>query len=237
MDHGTDLNELLYTVQVAENIENLSGTLGKAANLLGFDFFAYGFKSPYPLTSPKIDMINNYPSGWCETYCQNEYLNVDPTVQHGLQSTLPVYWSDNLFSSIRPLWEDAQSFGLNHGWAQSCRDANGNIGMLTLARSDEEISCSELVAKSAQFNWLVQLAHVSYSEQMKTTQKNTSKLTAREIDILRWTAEGKSSGDIAIILNISGRTVNFHVNNVLSKLNSANKTSAVVQAALTGLIR
>ena len=56
-------------------------------------------------------------------------------------------------------------------------------------------------------------------------------LTEREIDVLRWTADGKTSAEIAEIMCISERTVNFHVNNVVAKLGACNKTSAAVRAA------
>jgi LuxR family transcriptional regulator, quorum-sensing system regulator SolR len=61
-------------------------------------------------------------------------------------------------------------------------------------------------------------------------------LSDREIDVLRWTAEGKTSAEIATILDISERTVNFHVNSVVAKLGATNKTSAAVRAAMLGLI-
>ena len=62
------------------------------------------------------------------------------------------------------------------------------------------------------------------------------KLVEREITALRWTAEGKTSADIAEILRISERTVNFHLNNASAKLGACNKTAAAVKAALLGLI-
>ncbi|WP_095096821.1 LuxR C-terminal-related transcriptional regulator [Pseudomonas sp. Irchel 3A5] len=61
------------------------------------------------------------------------------------------------------------------------------------------------------------------------------KLTAREIEILKWTAEGKTAADIAIILCMKERTVHFHVANAVQKMGACNKTSAVVQAALSGM--
>ncbi len=52
-----------------------------------------------------------------------------------------------------------------------------------------------------------------------------------------WTAEVKTSGEIAEILKISERTVNFHINNAIAKLDTPNKTAAAVRAALLGLLR
>ena len=61
------------------------------------------------------------------------------------------------------------------------------------------------------------------------------RLTAREVEILKWTAEGKTAGDIAIILSMKERTVHFHVANAVQKMGVCNKTAAVVQAALSGI--
>ena len=61
------------------------------------------------------------------------------------------------------------------------------------------------------------------------------KLTVREIEILKWTAEGKTAADIAIILSMKERTVHFHVANAVQKMGACNKTAAVVQAALSGM--
>ena len=60
-------------------------------------------------------------------------------------------------------------------------------------------------------------------------------LTAREVEILKWTAEGKTAGDIAIILSLKERTVHFHMANAIVKMGACNKTAAVVQAALRGM--
>ena len=54
--------------------------------------------------------------------------------------------------------------------------------------------------------------------------------------MLRWTGEGKTSGEIADILNITERTVNFHIGKAIAKLNAVNKTAAVLRAAMLGLL-
>ena len=61
-------------------------------------------------------------------------------------------------------------------------------------------------------------------------------LTEREIEILKWLTEGKSSWDIGKILSISERTVKFHVNNICVKLNAVNRTHAVAKAILNNII-
>ncbi|MHB1281098.1 MAG: helix-turn-helix domain-containing protein [Acidithiobacillus sp.] len=42
-----------------------------------------------------------------------------------------------------------------------------------------------------------------------------------------WAGDGNTADNIAGMLHISERTVNFHVRNAMSKLNASNKTDAV----------
>lgn len=61
-------------------------------------------------------------------------------------------------------------------------------------------------------------------------------LSKREIEVLNWLKKGKSSWDIATILNISERTVNFHVRNIMQKLNAVSRAQAVAVAIENNLI-
>lgn len=212
--------------------------LVKAAHDLGFDHCAYGLRTPLPISSPKTVMFNNYPAAWRGRYEERNYLAIDPTVQHGIRSLLPIIWSDSLSTSVREFWEEVYSFGLKFGWAQSSRDANGVIGMLTLARSGEPLSDIELRNKGLKMTWLAQVAHLGMSRLLtsKLMLESEVRLTEREVVVLRWTAEGKTSSEISDILNITERTVNFHIANAMSKLNAVNKTAAVIRAAMVGLL-
>lgn len=56
---------------------------------------------------------------------------------------------------------------------------------------------------------------------------NVNALTEREIEIINLIKEGKSSKDIALVLNISLKTVEVHRHNVLKKLKLKNSASLV----------
>ncbi|BAN98547.1 luxR family transcriptional regulator [Plautia stali symbiont] len=58
----------------------------------------------------------------------------------------------------------------------------------------------------------------------------------RELEILKWTAEGKTSAEICLILAISEHTVNFHQKNMQKRFNVSNKTQIACYAAAIGLI-
>ncbi len=61
-------------------------------------------------------------------------------------------------------------------------------------------------------------------------------LSGRELDCLRWSAEGKSSDEIAIILDISPHTVVSYLKNALRKLGAVNRMQAIARACRLGLI-
>lgn len=62
-------------------------------------------------------------------------------------------------------------------------------------------------------------------------------LTAREVDVVREIARGKSNADIAGELYISEWTVKTHVGNILRKLELRDRAQVVVAAYESGLVR
>ena len=60
-------------------------------------------------------------------------------------------------------------------------------------------------------------------------------LTAREIEVLRLVAAGRSNRDIAAELFISPKTAGVHVSNILAKLNATSRTEAAAIAHRAGL--
>jgi DNA-binding CsgD family transcriptional regulator len=62
-------------------------------------------------------------------------------------------------------------------------------------------------------------------------------LTPREVEVLRWLAEGLSNKAIAAALGVSPRTVNFHLDNLYSKLGVTSRTEAVLAALRQGWVR
>jgi DNA-binding NarL/FixJ family response regulator len=64
----------------------------------------------------------------------------------------------------------------------------------------------------------------------------TVALNDREVEVLTWVARGKTSVEIAKILGLSKRTVDFHTDNARVKLGAATRTEAVLKAATGRLI-
>ncbi|MCL7429593.1 AAA family ATPase [Streptomyces sp. YS415] len=67
-------------------------------------------------------------------------------------------------------------------------------------------------------------------------EATASPLTAREQDVLRLLAQGRSNRQIGEELFISGKTASVHVSNILAKLGAASRGEAVAVAYREGLI-
>lgn len=222
----------------AQDEQDVFRKIEASAQALEFAFCAYGLRMPLRFSNPKTILLNNYSPEWQQRYADQGYLSVDPTVLHGRRSQTPLVWSEQVFSSARKLWDEAQSFGLRVGWAQSNLDVDGGFGMLSLARASVPLSPAELAVKEVKMRWLAHITHLTLSRIFAGRQsaQTAPELTAREIEVLKWTADGKTSGEISDLLVVSENTVNFHVKNAVLKLQVANKTAATVRAAMLGLL-
>ena len=235
---GAWQEERLHALLSIESEQDLFSQVANMAAAIGFEHCAYGIQLPVPISQPHIVMFNNYPHEWQECYQARRFLQIDPTVRHAFKSTLPILWSNTLFEPAREMWEEARGHGLQFGWAQASRDANGSIGLLTLARGTEQLTASELHANQAKMSWLTHYTHAAMARLLtaKMVPESEVVMTSREKEVLRWTAEGKTSYEIAQILTVSERTVNFHITNVVVKLGASNKTQAAVKAVSLGLL-
>ncbi|MFT5590346.1 MAG: LuxR family quorum-sensing system transcriptional regulator SolR [Bradyrhizobium sp.] len=193
---------------------------------------------PLPINNPKFIVHNNYPEQWWQIYQRKNYLAIDPTVRHGLSSVAPILWNEKTFNAAPEMWEEAREHGLQYGWSQPARDMRGTIGMISFARSVEQVGAEELGRYLVRMQHIAQLLLLGMTDLVlpKEFPESLAQLTLREKEVMRWTADGKTSYEIGRILIISVSTANFHINNVIKKLNAVNKTQAVVKAALLGLL-
>lgn len=76
---------------------------------------------------------------------------------------------------------------------------------------------------------------VAFNRLLNSIAASPAMLSKREAEILKLTAKGYSSTDIAQRLTISVNTVEFHRRRIMQKLNAANAAEAVGKAAELGL--
>jgi DNA-binding NarL/FixJ family response regulator len=99
------------------------------------------------------------------------------------------------------------------------------------------LGADDYVTKPVDFEILASIiaARLGQSPRNEVFSRHVA-LNEREIECLTWSARGKTSPEIAQIVNISARTVNFHIENACRKLNVSTRTEAVVKATSGRLI-
>jgi predicted ATPase/class 3 adenylate cyclase/DNA-binding CsgD family transcriptional regulator len=92
-------------------------------------------------------------------------------------------------------------------------------------------------ARQLGMHGLVKKAEASLRQQPAVAARSGAgdELTARETEVLRLLAIGRSNADIALVLSISLNTVATHVRNILAKTGCANRTEAAAYAMRHGL--
>ncbi|WP_227817722.1 autoinducer binding domain-containing protein [Nitrogeniibacter aestuarii] len=230
--------DLLTRLSAAHSATEVFSVIEREGKALGFDHLAYGVRFRYPLSNPRIVLLNNYPEQWQTLYAERGYVKIDPIVMRGMVSQIPIVWSEHYSRASNTFWEEARQFGIAHGWSQSATDCRGLQSLVSFVRGAEYLGSAELTANGARLSFLAHAGHEYMCHQLARDHhaQDSGELTTREIEVLRWTAEGKTAGEISILMGISDRTVNFHAANAMAKLNCANKTATAVKAAILGLL-
>ncbi|MFJ2491699.1 LuxR C-terminal-related transcriptional regulator [Pseudomonas iridis] len=182
------------------------------AENLGFNFCAVTVAMPQQVTSINTLQINNYPDEWNRQYEQRKFGSIDPITAHCNQSMMPIVWNETLYEKAPHVWQALQEQG-----QISPLELYEHFGYIFYAASH----LSELFARTLP------------KQSMKPDQPH---LSPRELEVLQLSAGGKTAYEISKTLRLSERTVNYHVQNVIEKLNVCNKISAVIAAARAGII-
>ena len=229
--------EMLLRFQEMTSTDNVYSELKCQTQALEYDYFSLCVRHPVPFTRPKISVESSYPDVWMSHYQAENYFAFDPVLkaENFLHGHLP--WNDKLFHDAPVLWDAARDHGLRKGVTQCLMLPNHALGFLSVSRTSLSAKVREGEDLELRLQLLVQLsllALVRLGDDMVTAPE--MKFSKREKEILRWTAEGKTSAEIAIILSISENTVNFHQKNMQKKFNAPNKTQIACYAAATGII-
>lgn len=202
---------------------------------LGMQFVGLATHMHFAGKAPEVCFRSNYPDEWHQTYMQ-QFMASDPATYECRRTTLPLLWNDELFKEMPQLREAACGHGLRHGWTQSLFDQLHNESQLNVARPDGQIRPDELYENGAHIMWLCQVLHAAVSEQHMASEEHYPPLSKRELEVMKWSSEGKIAEDVAKILSLSTSTVNFHIRSVIAKTNTSNKVAAIVNVFRQGLL-
>ncbi|MGA8169333.1 MAG: response regulator transcription factor [Methylocystis sp.] len=100
------------------------------------------------------------------------------------------------------------------------------------------LGADDYVRKPIDFDILQTIidARLAGVARLRVGRRSGDTMSDREIEALTWVARGKTRDEIAEIMCISKRTVEFHIDNAQTKLGVQSRVEAAVKATILGLI-
>jgi DNA-binding CsgD family transcriptional regulator len=235
------IHQVRHAFAAASTIEELTNLCREGSQRLGFHSFIYALRVPTHFAEARLIMLDGYPDGWVKRYFEQAYFDADPVMAYCSNHIIPIQWSDLPIvqgSREELVMKEAADFGLRAGITVPVHSPNGELGILSLALDADPEQARTITETALPYVQLL-AAHLHEAVRRVTGLVNTAApdLSPREIECLRWAADGKTSGEIAQILGLSESTINFHVNNSVLKLDVINRQHAIGKAALQGLIQ
>ena len=188
-------------------------------------------------TIANLATISSWPPELISDYDGLGLARNSPILDQLRKQITPLVFEVDAVNSSRPGEEPASAaelfgrFDLTMGVYFPVHDSHGLRHAVSFMGSRAPLSVEELSTLSLFATMLIeQISKVSVADQAAK-----SVLNDREVEILKWTAEGKTSPEIARITGLSEHTVNHYATIATKKLGCSNRTQAVVYAIRLGL--
>ena len=139
------------------------------------------------------------------------------------------------------LWEQQAQFGYRFGITMAMHLPGGRHFVYGVERDQSLPKCPDeithVVASLVMFAVHAQDAAMRVLLPPSTPTAGVPALSPRELEVLRWTMDGKTAWEVGRILGIAEDTVARHAHRATRKLECSSKHHAVVKALRLGLIR
>jgi DNA-binding CsgD family transcriptional regulator len=188
----------------------------------------------------KLGLIHNYPKDWMAYYLEKGFDRIDPVLIHAARTVGMFQWKElprylDLRKKQRLCLNLGQEAGLHNGLGILMRGPCNQTAGIALATSEKKD------AFDGNVDLLSAYCHHYYAAYKRLKKRSAGPepnlfLTVRERDILLLAARNKSDAMIARALNMSIHTVDSHMRKIFRKLETNNRTMAIVKAITLGLI-
>lgn len=212
----------------------------KVIQVLGFAHYIY---CQIDVSQPRLYMIcSTYPDEIRRVWADTSVSVRDPLIGHIVTRTTPVRRSDiaDDGSWAKDIFEGLDDFGIyTPAWHFPVRDQTNYMGLFAITPTKEEyarLGKAHFDHAEMLLPALCNQAHETWCQLTAGAGEGQPVLSDREIEILGWLSHGKSTEDIAEIMQIAERTVNYHVANLKTKLGVETRAHAVAQAMRLRLI-
>jgi len=199
--------------------------------------------APFRMDSELTFIQTNYPAAWAKKYVDEEMASIDPVVSYCLTKSIPLVWAPDIFAGRRQraLYEEACGHGICSGVSLPIHGPNGEHGAISFAsdaKPDRAVRAEifrNAVELSCLRDFIVETS-VQFMKPATVAGEETVILSQRELECLKWCASGKSTWDMARIMNCSESGINAHFSRIRHKLGTSTRRQAIVKAIRIGLI-
>lgn len=233
MEQG--LEDFIDRIAVASSDDEIGAVLRTALAREGYENLVFVETRDGALT----DIVwAELPDGYVSAYVAEGWQGVDPVLRHAMATTRAFLW-DSLANGAplarpqRAFMADCAALGLRAGVTIPLHGPSGQVDLLSVSMRERDPPPPD---RLRHIHALCLQAWLRRADLKPTRPQATPLLSRREFECLKWLKEGKSNWEISQILSISEKTVEFHVGNVMRKLNAENRLLAVVLALRAGLL-
>lgn len=215
--------------------------ISRHAALIGFDFWAYSARMPALGNINAPWTLHNCPPDLWKVYSQCNARMTDPVPEYCREDVVPRTWivpsPDEIGQApVHELMQAARRNGVTGGICIPIRDFGDVLSSLTLA-SKAPIADAEIQKLRPIAVLFATYLHRSCARHLsEMCESRAPRLSPREIECLSWASAGKTSWEIGMLLDISERTVVFHLQNAATKLGVVGRQHAVAKSISLGLV-
>jgi LuxR family transcriptional activator of bioluminescence operon len=231
------MNFICQRMAFADSIEQLTEMTANHFLQEGIASLAFTYYRQHTKTGSKLifDWASKALRPWHQYYIDEGYADIDRTLESSVHSLLPVYWDVNkqLTQSKNKrearIRQESIEFGIDKGLSITIYGPGGDFMVLVLHQRINETGL--LGWEEKQYIWqAIAQCYFHYLRQFLLSKSIKGlKLTRREQQCLQLTSQGIRIDKIAEILEISQRTVNYHIQNANKKLGVSNKYLAIMR--------
>jgi LuxR family transcriptional regulator, quorum-sensing system regulator CinR len=229
---------LIEAYSIVEKKAEIQAIVTQLRDFLNIDHLVYytSKRGSSPSVDPYFRLT--YPASWLARYVGMGYADVDLILREGFLRTLPFEWCelDTSNDAEAAFLADAAAHGVGpHGYSIPVLTKHGHRGLFTVSSSGSEGEWCKFLATTQP--GLVQIANRLHRRVVGDLfGEDRPRLTARELECLRWVALGKGAVEIAAILNISPHTARGYLKSVHYKMDCVTSAQAVTKAVKLGLL-
>jgi DNA-binding CsgD family transcriptional regulator len=232
-----------FDVSQSADVASLEANLVKFAHEMDFPIISCVLVIDRPglTTPPTFVTVGNTPEAYQVDYNDREDMKRDPVGKRLKTMSVPFVYDQDLYVSegAGDLFERQAAFGYRTGVCVALHLPDHKHFLLGVDRDTALPKRPERLTRLMADLQLLAVHAQSAAVTLLTPAEEPSldpKLSPRELEVLRWTMEGKSAWAVGEILGVTEHAVNFHLRNVFRKLGVSSKHSAVLKALKLGLI-